>query len=201
MMTIPKPYQPGLFALITAAMLGACTSSPEVRELAEKTAANTAILSSAVTTLSQQSRHLAERRAASAARLSAATNRVNADVKLDLLLLRESGDTAALSTLRNFRSLSVEMREIGESAATDEAELIRQFLARRTEIESRAKALLAVAGTLAKLAKEESLADRARFLLAYGQEVRAEIKAKQAEAVAATAAGEKKLANIAEAPQ
>jgi hypothetical protein len=182
-------------ALWLAAGLAACTSSPEVRELAEKTAANTATLSAAIESMSQQSHRLAERRAANAARLAAATAQVKSSVELDRALLQQSGDSASLTTLTALQKWSEQVRQIEASAAVDEAALIQAILARRTEIEGRAKALSEVAALLASLAKKESLQDRAQFLLAYGQQVQQEVKAKQKAADEAIKAGEQKLSN------
>jgi hypothetical protein len=180
-------------ALLLAAGLAACTSSSEVRELAEKTAANTATLSAAIESMSQQSHRLAERRAANAARLAAATARVKGSVDLDRALLQQSGDNASLATLAALEKWSEQVRQIEASAAVDEAALTKAILARRSDIEGRAKALSEVAALLATLAKKESLQDRAQFLLAYGQQVQKEVEAEQKAANEAIKAGEQKL--------
>jgi hypothetical protein len=173
--------------------MAACTSSPEVRELAERTAANTGTLAAAIESMAQQSRGLAERRATNAARLAAAAARVESQVELDRALLQRSGDSSSLSTFEVLKTWSDKAREIEAEAAIDEKAFIRNFLKGRSDIESRSKALSEVAKILAGLAKEESVRDRAKFLFDFGEAVYDQVKEKQKEADAAVKAGEKKL--------
>ena len=183
-----------LTGLVVATFLAACASSSEVRQLAEKTAANTSTLAAAIESMSQQSRRLAERRAANAARLAAATARVNARVELDRALLRQSGEGGLLDTAATFKSWSEKVRAINAAGVLDEAALIRSILTHRSDIESRSKALSELAEILAALAKKESKKGRAKFLLNFGKEVYKQVKEKRKEADAAIKKGEKALA-------
>jgi hypothetical protein len=195
----PRPARRAcrIAAVALAGALAACGSSQEVRELSERTAANTAALAAAIERMSAQTERLAQRRADGVARLSAASARQAARGALDGALLKRTDDDDALELYEELQEWSTQVREVEAAAAVDEAALARRLLARRTAIESRAQRLRDVAGKLATLAERDTAAERARFLSDYGRAAYATIEANADAVDQAVALGERLLNGIA----
>lgn len=182
--------------LLAAGLLAGCAGSDEVRELSERTAANTATLAASIERMAQQSDRLAQRRADAVARLIAATARIEARHELDLALLQETEDSRAIRTFRALSDWSGKVREIDSSAARDEAALAERVLNGRKAMDVRSEDLRRVAEILARLAERDTNRQRARFLADYGQAVYAEIDADAQAADAAVAFAEELLGLI-----
>lgn len=164
--------------LPVVALVAACASPPEVGQLAEKTAANTAVLGDSLSRLAASSERIANARARSLAELQ----RYNAEVamrnELDFALL-EKTDRADLGTYRALKAWSDKTAEIYGNATRDEATAVRATLEGRKGLAVPTAKLSEVAKTLADLAKEDSLEDRARFLRSYAGEVKEEVDARR----------------------
>ena len=162
-------------------MVTACGTPEEVKDLAGKTAANTAFVGTALRELSQNSRAVAELRAASIARLKAATIEVRSRVELHRALNNESGNSAVDSRVQQLNKWSAAVDKIFAAGEVDEKTLATGILATRTEHEDRSKALVKIAKILAELAKEDSFKDRAKFFSTYVRTVSKEVKTKREE--------------------
>jgi hypothetical protein len=176
MIFLPRSAIIGFCLVVTA-----CGTPEEVKDLAGKTAANTAFVGTALRELSQNSRAVAELRAASIARLKAATIEVRSRVELHRALNNESGNSAVDSRVQQLNKWSAAVDKIFAAGEVDEKTLATGILATRTEHEDRSKALVKIAKILAELAKEDSFKDRAKFFSTYVRTVAKEVKTKREE--------------------
>ncbi len=107
-----------IVALVSSLVWG-CGTPTEVRDLAEKTAANTSFVSTQLNLLAQDARLLAELRAANMARLHAATVEVQVRSTFDEALIEKSG--GSLSLVRDLVAWSTKIRTMFETAANAES--------------------------------------------------------------------------------
>lgn len=191
-----------LGAIIGIALVG-CSTPERVRDLAEKTAANTSSVAIQLNELASDYRKIAELRARNVARLNARNREVRGRYDLDLALITEAGDSASTTRQRDLETWIKKVEGFFKSAADAEDQEVKALLAAQTKLDTKSKELLKVAKALAKLAKEDDLKTRAAFLAGYIKEVAKEAKQKrEASKKAATAAAKtsKKALGAAEQP-
>jgi cytochrome c551/c552 len=166
--------------LIVAIFLSACSSGAPARLLAEKTAANVGVIGAHLNTLSLESGKLAELRAANIARLHAANTQLRASYNYDIALTRRSGGEGAahLDLISQLERWGKEIENIFAAAENAEKERKAAVLASQTKLDTKSESLGRIAQALATLAKEETNAERARFLAGYAKEIDKEMKAR-----------------------
>lgn len=175
-----------IVALVSSLLWG-CGTPTAVRDLAEKTAANTSFVSTQLNLLAQDARLLAELRAANMARLHAATVEVQVRSTFDEALIEKSG--GSLSLLRDLTAWSTKIRTMFETAANAESERKKLILKTQVPLDTPTKELGKVAEALADLAKDDNTKTRAKFIAAFIKQVVKEVKAKKEQS-------EKAMANV-----
>jgi hypothetical protein len=161
--------------LLSAAALAACATGRAPEELAERTAANVGVVASHLKRLDQDSRNLADLRATNVATLHAANARRRAAYNYDVALTKQSGGQAELDLIPQIEAWGKEVDAIFKAADNAEQERKATVLGTQTSIDTKSETLAQVAEALAALARDESIADRARFLSAYAGQLRKEI--------------------------
>jgi hypothetical protein len=176
--------------LLSAAALAACATGRAPEELAERTAANVGVVASHLKRLDQDSRNLADLRATNVATLHAANARRRAAYNYDVALtkqsggqaeldlipqIKQSGGQAELDLIPQIEAWGKEVDAIFKAADNAEQERKAAVLGTQTSIDTKSETLAQVAEALAALARDESIADRARFLSAYAGQLRKEI--------------------------
>ena len=175
-----------IVALVSSILWG-CGTPTAVRDLAEKTAANTSFVSTQLNLLAQDARLLAELRAANMARLHAATVEVQVRSTFDEALIEKSG--GSLSLVGDLTAWSTKIRTMFETAANAESERKKLILKTQVPLDSPTKELGKVAEALADLAKDDNTKTRAKFIAAFIKQVVKEVKAKKEQS-------EKAMANV-----
>jgi hypothetical protein len=161
--------------LLSAAALAACATGRAPEELAERTAANVGVVASHLKRLAQDSRNLADLRATNVATLHAANARRRAAYNYDIALTKQSGGQAELDLIPQIEAWGKEVDAIFKAADNAEQERKAAVLGTHTSIDTKSETLAQIAEALAALAKDESIADRARFLSAYAGQLRKEV--------------------------
>ncbi len=161
-------------ALLTG-LLAACSTPSDVRNLADKTAANVGIISTQLQRLERNSRGIAEFRAANIAQLHAANTELRARYKYYVELTKKASGEGFLGLIRQIKEWGDKVKEIFAKAEKAEAALKTQILATQTELDTKSKALAEIAQALATLAKEDKLSDRVRFLKGYAKDLKKEL--------------------------
>jgi hypothetical protein len=162
------------FSLIVGVFTG-CASSVEVRELADKTAANVGTISVHLQRLAQNSREVAELRAANISRLHAANAHLRARYEYDLALTRMSGGEENLRLIPQIEAWKTRVEEIFDKAKGVEADRKKQILDGQARLDTKSKALSEIAQALSVMAQEDKPADRVRFLMGYAQDLKSEL--------------------------
>ncbi len=177
-------------AAVSLIALAACAApSAEVRELAEKTAANVGTLSVQLDRLQQNSREVAELRADNIARLHEANARLRARYEIDVELTKKTGDGGNLNLIKNVTAWRDKINAIMAKADGARAKKKKEILDGQTTLDSKKKALTGIAQALAALAKEDKPGDRVRFLKGFAKELQGELdKALEADTESAQAA-------------
>lgn len=165
-----------LVAIVLASACSACATYPPVQQLAEHTAANAGVISSHLRDLAEASRELADRRATNVARLHAANAQRRAAYKYDVALTRKSGGDDNLKLIDNIQEWGQEVQEIFKASDAAEKNRKEEVLATQTALDTKAEALARIAQALATLARDDSAADRVRFLGGYARQLAAEVK-------------------------
>jgi hypothetical protein len=171
----PEPFRNFAAALVALA-LAACSTPETVRDLAEKTAANTAFVSRQLTDLSADNLHIAELRARNIARLNQANRQVQARHAFDLLLIEKTESSAILSTQKDLQAWNDKVQDVLTVAADAEEKEVKILLAAQTRMDDKSTELNAVAKALARLAEEDDLKTRAAFIAGYVKEVGSLVK-------------------------
>jgi hypothetical protein len=161
--------------LLSAATLSACATGRAPEELAERTAANVGVVASHLKRLAQDSSNLADLRATNVATLHAANARRRAAYNYDIALTKQSGGQAELELIPQIEAWGKEVDAIFKAADNAEQERKAAVLGTQTSIDTKSETLAQIAEALAALAKDESIADRARFLAAYAAQLRKEV--------------------------
>ena len=107
--------------------------------------------------------------------LHAANARRRAAYNYDVALTKQSGGQAELDLIPQIEAWGKEVDAIFKAADNAEQERKAAVLGTQTSIDTRSEMLAQIAEALAALAKDESIADRARFLSAYAGQLRKEV--------------------------
>lgn len=166
----------GLCAVLTG-LLAACATPPEVRELADKTAANVGTISTHLQRLDQNSREIADFRASNIAQLHAANTALRAQYEYDVELTKKSAGAGFLDLIEQIRAWGEKVGTIFAKGSNAEETLKAQVLSTQTNLDTKSKALSEIAQALATLAKEDTVSDRIRFLKGYAQDLKTELDA------------------------
>ena len=161
--------------IVLATLVAGCATPPEVRELAEKTAANVGTLRAQVELLNQESRNLAEIRAANVAQLHAANSLAQADYNYDIALTKKSGNASTLALIDLITAWGEEVAAIYEAADESYKERHAEVLAAHASLDTNSTQLAGIATSLAALAEEENRADRLQFLAGFARSLKSEI--------------------------
>lgn len=186
-----------IFTILSILMVGplaGCATPIEVRELADKTAANVGTISVHLRRLAQNSREVAELRAANISRLHAANANLRARYEYDVVLTKKAGGQQNLDLIQQIEDWKRKVEEIFEKAKGAEADRKKEILETQTELDVKSKALAEIAQALAAMAKEDKPADRVRFLRGYAKDLKTELD----EALAANDKGAKAAKKLLE---
>ena len=168
--------RPGL-SLLLVGLLAACATPPEVRELADKTAANVGTISTHLRRLDQNSREIAEFRASNIAQLHAANTELRARYEYDVELTKKASGEGFVTLIEQVKGWSEKVQAIFAKGRNADATLKEQVLSTQTSLDTKSKALTEIAQSLATLAKEDTVSDRVRFLKGYAQDLKKELDA------------------------
>lgn len=182
--------------VLASAFLSACATPTEVRDLADKTAANVGMLGAQIDQLAQESRTLADLRAANVAQLHAANARIRANYKYDLELTRKGGGAANLTLVDQIEDWGKQAAEIFKAAENAHVERKTAILAAQKKLDTKSQALSQIAQSLATLANEESATDRVRFLIGFAKDLKGEVKMQLEQGDKSSASAKKLLDNI-----
>jgi len=165
---------PAIAVLATTALAG-CSTPPEVRELAGRTAATVGTISAHLRQLDQNSRDIATQRAAIVARLHSENARIRAEHEYDVELTRQTGGDANLKLIKALDEWAKKDQVRRADFAAIAAEREKRVLDAQQRLDTRTQALAEVAQGLAELAKEEKARDRASFLAGYARDLKKEL--------------------------
>lgn len=175
--------------LLCLAGVSGCAANRAAERLAEKTAANAGVIGAHLRMLAQDSADLADLRASNVASLHAANARRRASYNYDFALTKQSGGADDLTLIGPLEAWGKEIEAIFKAADTAEKDRKAAVLATQTTLDTKSETLAQIAEALAALAKEDSTADRARFLAGYviqlGKETDAQLAQSNKSAVAA----------------
>lgn len=161
--------------VLCVAALSGCASSRAPQQLAERTAANVGVIGANLKQLGHDGAELADLRATNVATLHAANAKRRAAYNYDLALTKRSGGSANLELIDQLEAWGQEVDTIFKAADNAEKERKAAVLGTQTALDTRSEALAQIAEALAALAKDDSVADRARFLGAYAGQLRKEL--------------------------
>jgi hypothetical protein len=161
--------------LVLAGLLAACATPPEVRELADKTAANVGTISAHLRRLDQNSREIAEFRADNIAQLHAANTELRAQYEYDVELTKEASGAGFLALIDKIKAWAEKVEAIFAKGQNSDAALKARILDTQMKLDAKSKALAEIAQSLATLAKEDKVSDRVRFLKGYAQDLKKEL--------------------------
>lgn len=161
--------------VLCVAALSGCASSRAPEQLAERTAANVGVIGANLKQLGHDGAELADLRATNVATLHAANAKRRAAYNYDLALTKRSGGSANLDLIDQLEAWGQEVDTIFKAADNAEKERKAAVLGTQTALDTRSEALAQIAEALAALARDDSVADRARFLGAYAGQLRKEL--------------------------
>lgn len=187
-----------LFAALAAMLalgLAACGTPEPVRELASRTAANTAQVGNQLNNLNAASQTVAEARATNVARLKSTVREVRERHSLDLALTKKSGDSSSISVKNELETWILEARAAAHAMTVDEFKAwqrtapvdsfsadVKAIMDSLATLDTKSEQLKEVGKMLADLSEEDDLKARVQFLVAYVKEVHKEVEEKQAAA-------------------
>jgi hypothetical protein len=157
-------------------MLAGCATPQPVLDLAEKTSANVAVVSTRLRQISDESERLYAMRADNIARLRATNATARANLAYDTALTRKVGEQADVEMVADLQTWVKEVDDIFAAAADVEKQSREALLGRRLAIDTKSQALQKVAETLAALANKETFDERVRLLANFAAEVRDDLK-------------------------
>lgn len=185
-----------IMTVVLAGLLTACGTPQQVRDLADRTAANVGTISAHLQQLGQNSEEIAVLRADNISRLHAINTEMQARYEYDIELTRKAGREGNLALIDQIKAWRNKVKEIFAKAKGAEAQHKETVLATQTTLDNKSKSLAEVAQALAALAKEDRPADRVRFLTGYARDLKNELD-KALEADDASAKAAKKLLDSA----
>ena len=164
--------------LLMALACCACTSSPQVRELAKTTASNASIVNTKLTDFSKNTRLIAERRAETAAGLSEEVEFQQANFETFLEGARAAAIIAGQAKKTNFAILIEELQRVAEAvrarqeeAQSQRATVRKEILASQVTISHPKERLATISKKLGVLAKEPSRSEQLSFLKGFFKQV------------------------------
>lgn len=166
-------------------ILSGCATSDAARKLAERTAANTSLLSSEVGRLADHETRIAQLRTRTLADYVENIERSRAAYRLDVALTKKSGDSAAIDLKQSLETWIDETANLGELPSERRAAIVAEIEAIQKPVAPRVEALNQVAAALAELAKDDEFSTRIRFLAGYAREVARLVEAGESDARAA----------------
>jgi len=167
--------QPIAVALVSLIGLSACATNQAAQQLAERTAANAGVIGARLNQLAQDSSDLADQRAANVASLHAANARRRASYNYDIALTKKSGGSENLNLIEQLEAWGKEIDAIFKAANNAEKERKAAVLATQSSLDTKSESLAQIAEALAALARDESAAERARFLAGYASQLAKEL--------------------------
>lgn len=170
-----------LFLSALALLLAACATSEPARQLAERSAANTSLLSREIVKLAAHEARIAELRARTLADYAEAIARSRADYELDVALTAKSGDSAALALKKDLDQWISQAAFLAKLPSGHRDAIVADIQSTQKPLTPKIEELNKVATALAELAKKEDFATRAAFLAGYVGEVAELVKASEAE--------------------
>jgi hypothetical protein len=149
-----------------------CTTPQPVLDLADKTSANVGIVSARLRQIAAESNRLYVSRTDRIVRMQNDNTDIRARLAYDKALTTKVGDRADLELIDDLQGWVKQVDEIYAQAADADKQRRDALLARQTKIDAKSPQLQKVAETLSALAKEDSTADRVKFLKTFVVEVR-----------------------------
>jgi hypothetical protein len=157
---------------VLALVLGTACATPSAPQLlADRTAANAGVIGAQLRALARDSGDVTDLRAANVARLHAANAQSRASYNYDIALTKKAGGEANVDLADQLDDWGKEVDAIFKAAENAERERKAAVLATDT----RSEALAQLAEALAALARDDSPAERAKFLAGHAGEVRKEL--------------------------
>ncbi len=194
--------------------LAACGTPGPVRDLASRTAANVSQVSTHLKALSASTKGVASARARNVARLKATVREVRRRHTLDIALTKKAGDGGSLALKDEIVAWMTEARAAARGMTVAEfkkapkvgsvdrvSDDIKEVMDSLESLDPKTKALVQVAKTLAALSKKDDLKARAKFLIGYVKEIRAEMDEKEKAADAAAKSAKSTAENAATTAQ
>ena len=164
-----------IMTVLLTGLLTACGTPQEVRDLADRTAANVGTISAHLQRLGQNSKEIAVLRADNISRLHAINSEMQARYEYDIELTKKAGRGDNLTLIDQIKAWGEKVKKIFAKAEDMEAKHKEKILATQTKLENKSKSLAEVAQALAALAKEDKVADRLRFLKGYAKDLKKEL--------------------------
>jgi hypothetical protein len=166
-------YHPQKFylSITIIALLSGCTSTPEVRQLAETTAVNSVIVASELRRFASQENQLQQQRIKTVSDLEQVVSNAKKMAMLDRELLKRSGDDATkfLKQLDGLIALAASLRVPASYLADQPKPVIQDF-------SQQVQALSALAKTMSELAKDNDYETDVKFLTRYVKTVAEDVK-------------------------
>lgn len=199
-----------MWIAVLAGTCAACSSSPEVRNLAQITASNASIVNTELASFSSNTRRIADRRAEAAAELSEEVEFQQAEFEIFLEGARATASIAGETRKPNFAILIEELQRVAEAvrarqeAAQGRRAAVRQeILASQSALNFPKQSLATISKNLGVLAKEPSREEQLTFLRNFLQQVVTEVReARQSAEIAGRSAeaGASSANNVANEP-
>lgn len=175
------PYQltmrnPLLVAAV-AVLLTGCANRPDaVYELANKTDANVGLLTQQLHQIASDSSELYGKRVDNIARQAHVTSAGRAKLDADLWLTKKVGDGDDLVVMNDLKESLKLFSDAAASVESADKARRDQLAAARVKIDEITEPLGKVTSALTALAKQESTQERAKIVVAFGKEVREDVK-------------------------
>jgi hypothetical protein len=161
-----------LCVAVACAASAGCTTPQPVLDLADKTSANVGIVSARLRQIAAESNRLYASRTDRIVRMQNDNADIRARLAYDKALTTKVGERADLELIDDLQGWVKQVDEIYAQAADGEKQRRDALLARQTKIDAKSPQLQKVAETLSALAKQDSAADRVKFLKTFVVEVR-----------------------------
>jgi hypothetical protein len=181
-----------VLASVIALSLSACSTPKPVRDLATRTAANSAQVAAQLKNLNTASENVAHARATNVALLMKTVRDIRERHSLDIALTKKSGDGSNLKLKEEIAAWIVEARAAAHAMTVEEFKAwqakapvdsfsadIKTILSSLESLDTKSQELTEVGKVLAELSKEEDLKARAQFLVGYAKQVYAEVEEKR----------------------
>jgi len=166
-----------IFGTLLGGLVAACATPPEVRKLADKTAANVGTISAHLRQLGQNSEEIATLRSDNISQLHAINTEIRTRFEYDIELTKMASGEGFEDLITQIKDWGDKVKEIFDKAKDAEATRKQAIVATQTKLGGKSKALAEVAQALAALALEDEQAERLRFLKGYATDLKKELDA------------------------